>query len=124
MKILLSIILALSTVCSHADNAKEERPPAFIREIVAIKIPKIKAEDTTLSELINFLALRIVELDPHKPGGISFLTSGFRNRNDGKDQPGDPKGGEKRVNYSAEDVRVDKVFTDLARLFKVGQPRI
>jgi hypothetical protein len=119
MKIFLSIILALSTVCSHADNAKEKKPPAFIREVVAIKIPKIEAEDTTLSELIDFIALRIMELDPHKPGGISILTTGFKNTVDGSNPPADIKGGEKKVNYSAKDVRVDKVFTDLARLFQV-----
>ena len=119
MKILLSIILALSTVCTHADDAKGERPPGFIREIVAIKIPKIEAKDTSLSELNNFIAQRIMELDPHKPGGISILTSGFKNTNDGNDRPVDFKGGEKKVDYSAKDVRVDKVFTDLARLFQV-----
>jgi hypothetical protein len=119
MKTLLSIILALSTVCSHADNAKEERPPAFIREIVAIKIPKIEAKETTLIEFIDFIALRIMELDPHKPGGITILTSGFKDRNDGDDQHADPTTGRKTANYSAVDVRVDRVFTDLARLFQV-----
>jgi hypothetical protein len=109
MKVLLSIILTLSAVCSNAESAKQEGPPAFIREIVAIKIPKIEAKDTTPSELIDFIALRIMELDPHKPGGISILTSGFKDRNDGN----------KKANYSAEDVRVDKVFTDLAGLFRV-----
>jgi F420-0:gamma-glutamyl ligase len=119
MKLLVSIIIILSTVCSHAENAIEEKPPEFIRKIVAIKIPTVASEDATLSELIDFIAHRIGEIDPRKPGGISFLTSGFKNNNDGDDQPVDPKVGVKRVNYSANDVRVDEVLTDLARLFYV-----
>lgn len=119
MKLLVSIIFVLSAICGHAEIGIEEKPPEFIRVIVAIKIPKIAAEDTTLSELIDFLALRIRELDPRKPGGISFLTTGFKNKNDGNDRHADPRGGEKKVNYSAEDVRVDRVFADLARLLQV-----
>lgn len=119
MKILFSIIFVISGLFGHAAAATEEKPPEFIREIVAIKIPKIDAKDTTLSELIDFIAHRIMELDPHKPGGISFLTSGFGDRHVGIAQAADPRGGAKMVNYSREDVRVEEVFTDLARLCQV-----
>ena len=119
MKLLLSIIFILSALFGHAEDAAGEKPPEFIREIVAIKIPKIDAKDATLSELIDFIAHRIMELDPHKPGGISFLTSGFRDRHDGNAQAVDPRSGEKKVNYSREDVRVDEAFTDIARLCQV-----
>ena len=107
MKFLLSIFFVLSAPFGHAAAATREKLPEFIREIVAIKIPKIDAKDTTLSELIDFIAHRIMELDTHKPGGISFLTAG------------EFKGGVIEVDYAAKDVRVDKVFTDLARLFQV-----
>jgi len=119
MKLLLSIICALSALLGHAADAAGEKPPEFIREIVAIKVPKIEAKDTTIHELISFIASRIRELDPHKPGGISILTSGFQNANGINNRPADVKDAEKKLDYIAKDIRVDKVFTDLARLFQV-----
>jgi len=119
MKLLISIIFILSAVWGHADDASGEKPPEFIREVVAIKIPKIEAKDTTIHELIDFIASRIRELDPHKSSGISILTSGFQNANGINNRPAGVKDAEKKIDYSAKDVRVDKVFTDLARLFQV-----
>lgn len=119
MKSLLIIILLLSAAFGQAEEAGREEPPAFIREIVAIEIPKIAADDATLFELVDFVAHRITELDPRKPGGISFLTTGFNDRDDEEGELPNPAASEKKVDYSGADVRVDKVLTDLARLFEV-----
>lgn len=53
MKLLLSVILLASSTMSGADDSEKKHPPAFIQEIVAIKIPKIDAKDTNLRELIQ-----------------------------------------------------------------------
>jgi hypothetical protein len=82
--------------------------PAFMQQILTIKIPLIDAKDATLIELIGFIARRTVELDPIQPGGISMLSTGF----EGKD-------GETKVDYFAKDVTLEKVYMDLARLFQV-----
>lgn len=111
MKILSAIVFVLCAACS---KVVPEPPPASIRELVAIRIPRIKVEDAPLEDCINFIAMRIMELDPHKPGGISFLSSGFKNR---KEVPAEDI---KTASYSAENVRVDKVLTDIARLFDVA----
>ena len=119
MKTLLASILILSTVCRAEDKATEQQVPASIREIVAIRITKIRTEDTTLAELVHFIAQRITELDPNKPGGISFFTSGFKDTNNEEKARDATTTDEKKVSYAAKDVRVDKVMMDLAKLFNV-----
>ena len=119
MKLLLSAILLVSSTLSGADDSEKKRPPAFVQDIVAIKIPKIEAKNADLHELISFVAYKIVELDPRKPGGISFLTSGFGGAEvDDEKILNSPKE-EKKIRYSVEDARVDRVLTDLAGHFDV-----
>jgi len=122
MKTLLLIIFTLNSMSGHADDSKGEQVPRIFRDIIAIKIPKIAAEDATLVELIDFAALRIKELDSRQPGpsGISFLTSGFSRPDDATgDLLSAPAPLEKKVSYEGEDVRVDSLLTDLAGMFEV-----
>jgi hypothetical protein len=119
MKHLLASIMILSTAYGAEDKSSEQPVPASIREIVAIQIPKIRTQDTTLSELVHFLAQRITELDPNKPGSISFFTSGFTNTKNEENGRDAKIIDEKKVSYAATDVRVDKVMMDLAKLFDV-----
>lgn len=67
----------------------------------------------------SFVAHKIVELDPRKPGGISFLTSGFGEAEVDDEEILDSPKEEKKIRYAIEDARVDKVLTDLAGHFRV-----
>ena len=89
---------------------------SIAQRFLPIQIPKIDAQDASLSDLVEFVAHRIRELDPRSPGGISFLYQGFAEENKGA-ASSNLQG--KRVNYTVENVRVDQVFNDLACLFDV-----
>jgi hypothetical protein len=119
MKFLLSIIFVFCTLFGYSAETTGEKLPESMREIVAVKIPKIEAKGATLRELVDFIAARIRELDPHKPSGISFLTCGFGDRQEGNAPAAEPKNDEKKFNYSRENVSVAEVFVDLARLCQV-----
>lgn len=91
-------------------------PPAAIQKIAAIKIPEIEVTEVSLSELISLIAHKIRELDP---GGISFLTSGFKNQDPEDDGNLNSSETGKKISYSIKDARIDKIFTDLAGHFDV-----
>lgn len=108
------LLLIAALVLSMGSGWTAE-PPAVIQEIVAIKIPRIDLEKATLRECLEFLSQRVRDLDARKPGGISFLSAGFGEA--GAPNEGDVVG--KTASYSAENVRVDKVLAELARLYGV-----
>jgi hypothetical protein len=89
---------------------------SIAQRFLPIQIPKIEAQDATLGELIELVAHRIRELDSRTPGGISFLYQGFAAENKETATSNLPG---KRVNYTAENARVDQVLMDLAHLFDV-----
>jgi hypothetical protein len=89
---------------------------SIAQRFLPIQIPKIDAQDVSLRDLVEFVAHRIRELDPRSPGGISFLYQGFIPENKGAATSHLQR---KRVSYTVENVRVDQVFNDLARLFDV-----
>jgi hypothetical protein len=89
---------------------------SIAQRFLPVQIPKIETQDASLGELVELVAHRIRDLDPHSPGGISFLYQGFAAEN--KETATSNLLG-KRVHYTVENARVDQVFNDLARLFDV-----
>lgn len=94
------------------------KPPEAFREIGALTIPRVDAQNVTLPELLEWLSAQIRQLDPSEQKGISIFATGFDRVNSDNDTSDAIN--MKRISYSAEDVRLDAVLSDLGRMFNVG----
>jgi hypothetical protein len=111
----LTELMTIKTLlCSHADNAQEQQPPAFMEELLAFQIPIVNAKDTSLEELIDFISQRLKGIERNTPDGISFFTHGFDKTNDSKTNEL-----ENKASYSRENVRLDEMIADIALLYQV-----
>lgn len=121
VKILSMALAILAAGASNAQDDKLTEAPEIIRALVEIEIPKVRATDATLSDMVEFVAQKTSELDPRQPGpsGISFLTNGsFEERRVEvaglllEDE-------EEKISYSGENVRVGALLQVIANSFQV-----
>lgn len=120
MKLFPYLLFFLGVSVLEGKEPDDVKVPDYIRDIVAVRIPSIEVRDVNYWELINYVAERIVELDPRDPPrrGISFLYEAGRREPD-QALDSSVRKGPTKINYSARNVRVDKVFTDLAKLINI-----
>lgn len=81
------------------------RTKAVRENLEAIIIPVVSYERTTAEEAIDFLSLRVTELDPERGAGISFRVQRPRT----PDLPDLPTGGHADISYISHDFEAQNI---------------